>query len=206
MPPSSQFTTERIPEYTAVAANALRDVATATQIPFLNQVCTLALELVPIVQNTKFQKARCFRIMEEIHHLLSALASLSIQSEDMEFRGLWDDIAQHAVILQKIDSCLRAQQELGKVKRLFKQSEITTQLDACEAELRAALNSFTMKQRAETALAVAEFSIDGEKRNQELLELISTRNSSFYSVLNWQKLPQHQFWIAILTSRIPTNI
>jgi hypothetical protein len=43
--------------------------------------------------------------------------------------------------LQKIESCLRSQRELGKIKRLFKQTEIITQLDSCETELKAALSS-----------------------------------------------------------------
>jgi hypothetical protein len=36
------------------------------------------------------------------------------------------------------------QRELGTIKRLFKQNEITTQLDNCEAELKAALKIFTV--------------------------------------------------------------
>jgi hypothetical protein len=31
-------------------ANALRDVATASQIPFLGRVCTLTLTIIPMVQ------------------------------------------------------------------------------------------------------------------------------------------------------------
>jgi hypothetical protein len=46
--------------------------------------------------------------------------------------------------LQKFHSCLRAQQEIGTIKRLFKQNEITAQLDTCEVELKAALQAFTV--------------------------------------------------------------
>jgi hypothetical protein len=46
--------------------------------------------------------------------------------------------------LQKIDSCLRAQQERGTLKRLFKQSELVAQLDTCETELKVALEDFTV--------------------------------------------------------------
>jgi hypothetical protein len=38
------------------------------------------------------------------------------------------------------------QQDLGKIKRLFKRSEIAAQLDACEAELKAMLRVFTVRQ------------------------------------------------------------
>jgi hypothetical protein len=50
MPPSSPATVDRILEYTAVAANALHNVATASQIPFLGRVCTITLTIIPMVQ------------------------------------------------------------------------------------------------------------------------------------------------------------
>jgi hypothetical protein len=40
----------KILEYTTVAASVLQDVAVAKQIPFLDSVCTLVLNVVPIVQ------------------------------------------------------------------------------------------------------------------------------------------------------------
>jgi hypothetical protein len=53
-------------------------------------------------------------------------------------------------ILQKFDSCLRAQREFGTIKRLFKQSEIIGQLDRCEAELTTALGTFNVSYFAST--------------------------------------------------------
>jgi hypothetical protein len=50
MPPNSPATVDKILEYTAVVANSLRDVAAATQIPFLGKVCALALGIIPMVQ------------------------------------------------------------------------------------------------------------------------------------------------------------
>jgi hypothetical protein len=50
MPPRSSIKTEKILEYTAVAATALRDAAGATQMPFLNSVCALSSTIVAMVQ------------------------------------------------------------------------------------------------------------------------------------------------------------
>jgi hypothetical protein len=50
MLPKSFDIVDKILQYTVVAANALQDVAAATQIPFLNSVCTLSLTIIPIVQ------------------------------------------------------------------------------------------------------------------------------------------------------------
>ncbi|KAJ7765111.1 hypothetical protein B0H14DRAFT_3593245 [Mycena olivaceomarginata] len=148
MPPSSPAPADRIFDYTSVAANALHDIATASQIPFLARVSTITLTIVPMVQNTRFQQERCLRIMEEIHHSLCALTSLAIHSDNIQAPKMLDQIARYAGTLQRFDSCLRSQQELGTLKRLFKQGEITAQLDTCERELRALLAIFTIGRDA----------------------------------------------------------
>ncbi|KAJ7741606.1 hypothetical protein B0H14DRAFT_473838 [Mycena olivaceomarginata] len=178
MPPS-RSTTSNILEYTAVAATALRDVA--IQIPFISRVATLTLAIIPMVQNTKFQKDRCIRIVEDIHQLLCVLMDHSMHSPDIQSPRMLNVIAQCALTLQKIESCLRAQQELGTIRRLFKQNELVIQLDGCETELKAALEDFTTGQGLELASAIVEFHIDTERRHQELLELISTQRGSLDS-------------------------
>ncbi|KAF7344714.1 CTLH domain-containing protein [Mycena venus] len=182
MPPTSTAPVDRILDYTLVAANALRDLATASEIPFLGRVCTLTLMIIPMVQSTRFQRERCLHIMEEIHHALCALISLAVQSDHIQAPKMLEQIVRYAATLQKFDSCLRSQRELGTIKRLFKQGEITAQLDACGTELRASLGIFTATQTARLATAVAELNIDTETRHQELLELISSQSSSFETV------------------------
>ncbi|KAF7344740.1 NB-ARC domain-containing protein [Mycena venus] len=182
MPPISPATVDRILEYTSVAANTLHNVATASQIPFLGRVCTLTLTIIPMVQSTRFQRERCLRIVEEIHHSLCALTSLSIHSDDIQAPKMLDQIAKYASALQKLDSCLRSQQELGTIKRLFKQGEITAQFDTCETELRASLASFTVELGAGLATALVEFNIDTETRHQNLLEMISSQSTSIDTV------------------------
>jgi hypothetical protein len=49
------------------------------------------------LQNTKFQKERCLRIVEDIHHLLCVLTSLCIHSEDIQSPNMLHRIAQYAV-------------------------------------------------------------------------------------------------------------
>ncbi|KAF8175974.1 hypothetical protein K438DRAFT_1979481 [Mycena galopus ATCC 62051] len=182
MPPISPSTINNIFEYTVVAANALRDISEATEIPFVSRVCTLTLTIIPMVQNTKFQKDRCFRIIEDIHHLLCVLMNLAKGSEDIQSPWMLNHIAQCALTLQKVDSCLRAQRELGTFRRLFKQTELIAQLDGCETDLKAALSSLTIKQGAGLASALIEFNVDIERRHQELLEVISAQSGSFDSM------------------------
>ncbi|KAF7352079.1 NB-ARC domain-containing protein [Mycena venus] len=182
MPSSSVLTADKILDYTGEAATALREVAAGTQIPFLSRVCALSLTIISMVRTTKFQRDRCLRIIEEVHRLLCVLISLCIYSEDIQSPKMLEQIAQYAVTLQKLDSCLRAQRELGTIKRLFKQIEIIAQLDSCEAELRAAVGNLTVNQGVEISTVLVEFNIDTERRHQELLELISSQSDSMDTV------------------------
>ncbi|KAF8186583.1 hypothetical protein K438DRAFT_1765349 [Mycena galopus ATCC 62051] len=169
MPPSSSVSGKQILEYTAAAANALQDVATASGIPFLGLLK---------IQETKFHKGRCLQIADDVHHLLCALMVLSISEEDIQAPRMLERISQCTLTLQKIDSCLRAQQDVGRLKRLFKQSELAAQLQNCGTELKELLSTFMITQGVEIASSVVEFHLDAEEHHQKLLELISSQSSS----------------------------
>jgi hypothetical protein len=49
------------------------------------------------IQNTKFQKERCLRITEHIHHLLCALMILSMHSQDIQSPSMLTEIAKYAL-------------------------------------------------------------------------------------------------------------
>ncbi|KAJ6480399.1 hypothetical protein C8R45DRAFT_933317 [Mycena sanguinolenta] len=180
--------------YTVAVANALHDIATAAQIPL----------------STEFHKYRCLRIVDHIHHFLCVLINLSMHSEDFQSPKMLDQIGQYAVTLQKINSCLRAQQELGTIKRLFKQSELITQLDNCETELNAALQDFLIEQTAGIVSAFTKFNMDTETRHQELLELMSACSGSIetmssfdgYNMSDWTKFFEFQFGLILITAGI----
>ncbi|KAJ7452928.1 P-loop containing nucleoside triphosphate hydrolase protein, partial [Mycena latifolia] len=178
MPQHSTNIHDSILQYTRVAADALRDVSDTAQIPFLKSVCSLTVAIIPMIENTKFQKKRCLRMAEENHRLLCALMALCIHSQTINSLQFLNQIAQYAETLQSFHTCLMAQNELGAIKRFFKQSEITAQLDACERELKAALNFFTTQFRVGVTSILIEMNVDTERRHQELLELISARSGS----------------------------
>ncbi|KAJ6548124.1 hypothetical protein DFH09DRAFT_1169832 [Mycena vulgaris] len=173
-------------QYTLVAANALQAVSAATQIPFLKSICSLSISLIPLIENAKFQKDRCLRMLEDLHCVLCAIMALSLQSINIGSPQILHQIAQYAETLQKFHTYLRAYSELGKIKRLFKQSEITAQLDVCERELKAASVIFTTQYGMDVACALLEMDLDTERRHQELLELISSRSESFSTVSSMQ--------------------
>ncbi|KAF8201050.1 hypothetical protein K438DRAFT_634293 [Mycena galopus ATCC 62051] len=73
-------------------------------------------------------------------------------------------------ILSESAEGTRNHQEALQTKRNF-------ELNICERELTAASESFRMKRRI--ASAITEMSVDAERQHQDLLELISSRSSSF---------------------------
>ncbi|KAF8202803.1 hypothetical protein K438DRAFT_1758109 [Mycena galopus ATCC 62051] len=71
-------------------------------IPFLGSVCTLTLTLIPMVQSTRLQRERCPHIVEEIHHMLCALTSLTIHSDHIQAPKMLDQIVQYIGVLDPL--------------------------------------------------------------------------------------------------------
>ncbi|KAJ6550771.1 hypothetical protein DFH09DRAFT_1281188 [Mycena vulgaris] len=87
---------DNILQYTLVAANALQEVSSASQVAFVKSVCSLTVSIIPMIQNTKFQKARCLTMAEHIHCLLCALMALCLYSGDIGSPQILDHIGQFA--------------------------------------------------------------------------------------------------------------
>ncbi|KAJ7884698.1 hypothetical protein B0H13DRAFT_2666978 [Mycena leptocephala] len=174
MPPSSAEI-DSLLEYTRLAARTLQDVASADA-SLLKAVSGATLLVIPLVQDVKANKERCVRMIENIHQLLCTLTVLSLDSGSMTPLVL-DDIGS----LARFYACLRSQQEFGKIRRFFKQMEITAQLGACEAELESVLDSFKVTSRAISSMAVTDLCAQAAQRHQEILELLETYSISQYS-------------------------
>ncbi|KAJ7664750.1 hypothetical protein B0H17DRAFT_1211201 [Mycena rosella] len=89
-----------------------------------------------------------------------------------------DGIGRLAQILHKFYACLRSQQELGTIRRFFKQSEITAQLEACETELQSLLESFKVHCLSIPTKTIAGLSAGMEQRHEEILELLAAQSDS----------------------------
>ncbi|KAJ7452873.1 hypothetical protein FB451DRAFT_1409171 [Mycena latifolia] len=96
MPQHSTNIRDSILQFTLVAADALQGVAAAAQIAFLKSVCSLTAAIIPMIENTKFQKERCLRMAEENHRLLCALMALCIHSQNIHSPRILDQITQYA--------------------------------------------------------------------------------------------------------------
>ncbi|KAK6977185.1 NB-ARC domain-containing protein [Favolaschia claudopus] len=178
--PSTSTQADKIFEYTAVAANVLRQVAAATDMPVFDTICTLVAAIVRSYRYaTKFQRARCSQIMEIIHQLLYFLTNLAISSEDIQSPKAIQDIFQFAMYVIPLSSSPnfhRSNRTLGTIKQLFKESELVAQLKRCETELTTVLNQFKTMQGASLTATVQEFDTEIDKYHQELLEILSSQS------------------------------
>ncbi|KAJ6533298.1 hypothetical protein DFH09DRAFT_1284466 [Mycena vulgaris] len=147
----------------------------------MNTVAEAALLVVPMVQTARINKRQCARMVDNVHQLLCTLTLLFLCSGSALTPKLLGEIGRVVQNLHKFYACLRSQQELGKIKRFFKQSEVTAQLEACEVELRGLLESFKLQSDSFLATAVADLDAQTQDRHQQFLELLASQSSSQYS-------------------------
>ncbi|KAJ6562772.1 hypothetical protein DFH09DRAFT_1082733 [Mycena vulgaris] len=75
--------------------------------------------------------------------------------------------------LQRIYTFLKAQQGIGKIKRLFKHIDNASRLAACKDELQQCIAIFRVHSEVSVATKLAEFRQNAKQRHEELLNLIA---------------------------------
>ncbi|KAJ7119136.1 hypothetical protein C8R44DRAFT_923114 [Mycena epipterygia] len=178
-------------DYAAVTANITRNISQFADVPFLSSIASSSLVIFPMVKSAKLNKEICMQLVERIHQLHCAVITICIATKcilSMEMLGTIANFAEHVhlfITLQKIRGCLRSQQELGKIRRLFKQSEIKDQLRNCDAGLQTALDTLNVQSGIILAKAVVDMEANAEKRHHELLSLLGNQSedsASEYSI------------------------
>ncbi|KAJ7133123.1 hypothetical protein C8R44DRAFT_977428 [Mycena epipterygia] len=164
---------ENVLAHIRTVVSMLQEVAQATQSPLLLTVFRISSLVIETMQNVKGNKERWLRVLEKVHDLLCALVTLSSTRElDTLPPSTMDAVGRFAENLQKIQSCMRSQKELGTIKRFFKQTEILEQLNSCEAELKTILDVFNVACGVGVSSAIQEVEMGAERRHQELLALM----------------------------------
>ncbi|KAJ6471283.1 hypothetical protein C8R47DRAFT_747835 [Mycena vitilis] len=83
-------------QYTTGLAGVVRDAALATGIVPLAGLCDLSLAIISILQNTRFQKKRSLRLVEQIHQLLSALGGVWYADKHLQSPNVMAAVGQYA--------------------------------------------------------------------------------------------------------------
>ncbi|KAF7354190.1 NB-ARC domain-containing protein [Mycena venus] len=163
-------------EYTTLAAQSLQQIAKTYCVPFLQPIFSLTMRILEGHETAKVNKNVYYRIVQLLHMVECVIGAMCVTYKcNLPIGGL-ENIGRFASILQKIYGSVRSHQELGKIRRLFRRRELTTQLETCEIELQE-LRSF-----ADIAVAVDLVESNVRERHQELLSLLQTNNLSQESV------------------------
>ncbi|KAJ7140604.1 hypothetical protein C8R44DRAFT_761634 [Mycena epipterygia] len=171
---------ERLISSTKTAASAARDLANAAHVPFLGQTASLSLLIVDMINTMNSSKDQNIEIVQQIHEFMSALISVyeTTQIDGILPPAILYDIGKFTEALNKVYSCLKAQQGIGKLKQFLKLAEHGIQLRACKAELQEALDNFRAQTGLSTASAIAAIRQNADRNHEALMEWLATHSSS----------------------------
>ncbi|KAJ7454947.1 hypothetical protein B0H11DRAFT_2244722 [Mycena galericulata] len=156
-----------------LAATTLKQFSEISSIPYVKVVAGVSLLILETVQFVKSNKEECVAMIEKIDELLSIIIELCVDTSVPLSPTLIEAMGKFAETLQKIQSFMRTQQDMGKFKRFFRQHENATQLEDCKLGLRHALDAFSVKTSLTAAADIAAFRLARESKHQELLKLLS---------------------------------
>ncbi|CAK5282103.1 unnamed protein product [Mycena citricolor] len=202
----------------------LEIVAQRFKTPFLDPIVSSSLVILDIVavgahafprihtrlnidrQQSSQNTADSIRLLEQVSELLYIIASLHVapaadSDPDTDPRPvdiplpLLDAMAQFTETLTKIKTFLEAQQQGSRIRKFFRQAEMTRLLRACQVGLQQALDEFKMKS-ARIQDTIHDLETNSGRMHEEIMELIarmvaddtgstfSDRKSSYLSSCN----------------------
>ncbi|KAJ7878867.1 hypothetical protein B0H14DRAFT_2567154 [Mycena olivaceomarginata] len=148
-----------MPDYThhaTTAASMLKQLSELSPIPYLKVVAGVSLLILETIQTVKTNKEQCATLVEQVDELLCVIIELCVESVDNSepFSPLLlNTMGRFAETLQKIESFMRKQQDMGRIQRFFRQQENTVLLEDCKEGLRHALDVFTPQVKSKVSQA-----------------------------------------------------
>ncbi|KAJ7115446.1 hypothetical protein C8R44DRAFT_880744 [Mycena epipterygia] len=174
--PSTGITTTSV-HHATVAADTLRKLSEISRTPYLKVVAGVALLILQTAQarpaSVRTNRDQCAILIEQMDQLLGIIIELCTDTSVTLAPRLLYAMGRFAETLQKIESFMRTQQEMGMLKRFFRQQENTAQLEDCKAGLAQALDAFSVTTTLGAVGDLAEIKAARERKHQKLLELIA---------------------------------
>ncbi|KAJ7240915.1 P-loop containing nucleoside triphosphate hydrolase protein, partial [Mycena rebaudengoi] len=166
---------ENLIQYTTVAASTVEEIAASFQIPFLSTAASLTLSILKCVEAVRSNRNEWMMTVEQIHEILCAITSLCSTSEIKGVlpTALLYDIAKFTETLQKIFTFLKAQQKMGKIKKLFRQPDNAGKLEMCKQELNKAIGMFRVRAWGSTLFQIGHVKKDAKQQHDELMALLN---------------------------------
>ncbi|KAJ6556037.1 hypothetical protein B0H19DRAFT_1071170 [Mycena capillaripes] len=182
MPPKPTDAQTRLNSITAcmvVTENTVETLAIALRAPFLEAIANTTRSLLKNIQTVKQNKETCAELMEETHYVLNGIIGIYIESDSGGelAPSVLNHIGKFNETLQKIHTFVEAQQNGSKIKKLFRQSEISALLKDCKAGLQQEFDFFLIRT-TNLMPAIMELQEDVHKRHQEILNMIESLSES----------------------------
>ncbi|KAJ7863423.1 hypothetical protein B0H13DRAFT_2565205 [Mycena leptocephala] len=157
----------------SITADTLEMLANNLKIPLLEPICNTTQSLLKCIETVKQNKTDCVDLMEKMHNLLNAIIIVYIKSDTGGALPpvVLKHIGRFTETLHKIHTFLEAQQKGTKVKRFFRQGEISTLLNDCKTGLQDAVDFFQI-YTVNIMTDIAEMQENAQKRHQEVLSMI----------------------------------
>ncbi|KAJ7935859.1 hypothetical protein B0H13DRAFT_1853972 [Mycena leptocephala] len=176
MPLKNSITQMRLKNVTTcltVTADTLEMLANNFKIPLLEPISNTTQSLLKCIEAVKQNKGDCVDLIEKTNNLLNAIIIVYIKSDtgaDLP-PPMLNHIGRFTETLHKIHTFVEAQQNGSKIKKIFRQGEISTLLTECNAGLQHA-HAFFQLHTVSIMTDITEMQENAQKRHEEVLQLV----------------------------------
>ncbi|KAJ7624276.1 P-loop containing nucleoside triphosphate hydrolase protein [Mycena polygramma] len=182
MPPQpsvSQIRLNNITKCLAGTATSLEVLASGLKEPSLEVISNTTKSLLINLETVKQNKDECIQLLEQTHKLLDAVLVTHIKSDTGAYLppSVLNHIGKFTETLHKINTFVEAQQKGSKIKRLFRQGELSTLLTNCKEGLQQGLDSFQIDM-GQVMKDITDIQKESEERHEEVLRLLETLSDS----------------------------
>ncbi|KAJ7755425.1 P-loop containing nucleoside triphosphate hydrolase protein [Mycena metata] len=178
-PTATQARLNNISNCLAITANTFDVLVDTLKISGPEAISNTIQSLLKLVQTIKQDKNECAELMEQAHQLLNAIITTYMKSDtgaELPPSTL-NQIVKFTETLHKIHTFVEAQQSGSKVRKFFRQGELTALLKDCKVGLQQAFEFFNIKT-VDIMTGLRETQDQAQLRHQEILDMIETLSSS----------------------------
>ncbi|KAJ7681015.1 hypothetical protein DFH06DRAFT_1290675 [Mycena polygramma] len=174
-PAASGNRLETITSCLSLTAASLEILAGALKEPYLVAIFHTTQYLLKNIESLKQNPGECLNLLEQTYKLLNAILIAHIKSETGGELppSVLNHIWQFTETIHKVQTFIEAQQKGSKLKRLFRQGELSRLLKNCKDGLQQGLDFFQINTNHVMA-DIAEMQQEMQNRHQEVLDLIET--------------------------------
>ncbi|KAJ6565949.1 hypothetical protein DFH09DRAFT_1157339 [Mycena vulgaris] len=168
---------ETILDHARLTARTLEIIADGNHVPFLQPIAKLSF-LIFAASSFKTNKSLGLHIIRLVHMVECVILGVCLAHQHNIPMGILSTMGNFANTLQKIYGFLRSLQDLGRIRRFLGQNKVTVQLENCQRELQAALDTLKVQSSVGVSEALARAKLTNEHWHQEVIALIQSRDDS----------------------------